>query len=232
LFLHQLCQPPQRPASTTTTVAALRSTDEGPTDEVLEAGRWGGWRSWWRNKYSHTSYHTPTYYTPTYTTTTKISDYVSPVITTGVGTVAASCTGTSTYSRGWGYDKYMHSIKHSNKKQFSSKNTCCDGYLCKSAAAVTAKLTDSISQTSELPPYSEITVNVGSCCLSQADFAITKLLCDPAAHNDASERCAGDILTPVLPSTMSTPTRPPSDRESRRTRRARDSAYKGIAGAT
>jgi|AntAceMinimDraft_11_1070367.scaffolds.fasta_scaffold26218_2 hypothetical protein len=200
-------RPTDTPRTTTTTVAALRPTDEGPTDEVMEAGRWGGWR----NKYSSPSYYRPTSYTPTYTTTTTIPDTcVSPVITTGVGTVAASCTGTTTYSRGWnhGYGyKTKHTVKHTNKKQFSSKNTCCDGYLCKSAASVTAKLTGSISPTSELPPYSELpflTTNVGSCCLPQPDFAITKLLCSSADYDATTGRCAGLILAPIAPGSDTT----------------------------
>jgi hypothetical protein len=133
-------RPTDTPRTATTTVAALR-----PTDEVMEAGRWFGLK-----KHSYSSWKRPIYKRPysstknTYTTAVGVTKTcVSPIIAIDGTSVRqarsprpATFRAPAQFSR-W-LNKYAHGTSHKNTH--TQKSICCDGYVCKQATDVTAKV--------------------------------------------------------------------------------------------
>jgi surface protein len=185
------------PRTATTTVRALR-----PTDEVIEAGRfrWGK-PSWSQPSWSQPIYKLirPMYSSTKNTFTTAVGvtkTCVSPIIAIGgttSGTVTAACDASTPAQISRWFNKYnkyafnKHGISHKNTHTIThtQKNICCDGYVCKGASQVTATLVGTLSSsptqvsivTNNPAPYVAIGTNNNACCLSQDDFDVTQLLC-------------------------------------------------------
>ena len=190
-------RPTETPRTATSTVTALR-----PTDDFMETGRfrWGK-PSWNQPSYSQPIYKftRPTYSSTKNTFTTAVGvtkTCVSPIIAIGgttSGTVTAACDASTPAQISRWFNKYnkyafnKHGISHKNTHTIThtQKNICCDGYVCKGASQVTATLVGTLSSsptqvsivTNNPAPYVAIGTNNNACCLSQDDFDVTQLLC-------------------------------------------------------
>jgi surface protein len=212
-------RPTETPRTATSTVTALR-----PTDDFMETGRfrWGK-PSWNQPSYSQPIYKftRPTYSSTKNTFTTAVGvtkTCVSPIIAIGgttSGTVTAVCDASTPaqFSRWfnknnkYAFNKHVTSHKNTHTITHTQKNICCDGYVCKGASQVTAKLvgtlfgsTTQVSIVTDNPaPYVAIRTNNNACCLPQDDFDVTQLLCraslDPGTACPVGVIASGDLAS-------------------------------------